>query len=140
MRNKRQTRLGLAAAALFACASLTCDSGDGLPGAPTTLTTGYVIYEGAGFAGTSAHLEADLADLQKPDGPCKQIDEADSWDDCVSSIRLSPGTRIVAFVDADFKGWGRTIDADVPDLEFILGPCRKTSMDDCISSIRLLPQ
>ena len=94
---------------MFACASLTCDSGDGLPGAPTTHTTGYVIYEGAGFAGTSAHLEADLADLQKPDGPCKQIDEADSWDDCVSSIRLSPGTRIVAFVDADFKGWGRTV-------------------------------
>ena len=119
---------------------MTCDSGDGLPGAPTNLTSGYVIYERAGFAGASAHLEADLADLEKPDGPCEEVDEPDSWDDCVSSIRLSPGTRIVAFVDADFKGWGRTIDADVPDLGLVLGPCRKTSMDDCISSIRLLPR
>ena len=140
MRLASRTYLRLIAAVSFACASATCENTEGLPSAPSNLTTGIVIFDGARYTGKSAHIQGDIADLSKPDGPCTEIDEGDSWDDCVSSIRVSPGTRAVVFVDTNFKGWGRAIDEDVPDLEFVLGPCRRASMDDCISSIRVSPR
>ena len=117
-----RTHLRLIAALSFACASTTCEGPEGLPSAPSSLTTGIVIFEGARYTGKSAHIQGDMGDLSKPDGPCTEIDENDSWDDCVSSIRLSPGTRAVIFVDTNFKGWGRTIDGRRPGSGVRPGP------------------
>jgi hypothetical protein len=127
--------------ALLACMTAACDTIERLPGAPSSLTTGIVVFERADYGGRSAHLERDISDLSRPDGPCAgRDDRAKGWDDCVSSIRVSPGTQAVVFVDANFEGFGRTIDEDVPNLEFLLGPCRRASLDDCISSIRVTPR
>ena len=70
-----------------------------LPGAPSELTTGITVYEHANFAGTSAHIEADVENLEDFNGPCEHTTtRADggsttalNWGDCISSIRVAPG-------------------------------------------------
>lgn len=136
-------RLRLIPAALCACAATTCtDPLDALPTGPSDPTAGIVIYSRPNFSGVSAHVAADIADLAKYSGPCEHEGDEDSpstydWSDCISSIRVAPGLRAVIYVDANFKGWGMTVDRDVADLGFVLGPCRNNSLDRCVTSIRL---
>ena len=128
---------------LFACAATACDGArEALPTAPSELLTGIVVFDRANFAGGSAHIQGDVADLSNYSGPCEHdkgddAPPAHDWDDCISSIRLSPNVRATIYVDTKFKGWGVTIDEDVPNLEFVLGPCRRASMNKCITSIRV---
>ena len=131
-------------AALFACAAASCEDLPLLPSAPSNLTAGVVVFEGTNFTGGSAHIQTDIADLSNYKGPCEHDSGGgdyapykEDWDDCVSSIRVAPGSRAVVYVDSNFKGWGVTIATNTPNLEFVLGPCRRASVDDCISSIRV---
>ena len=139
-------RLRLIAAALCACAATTCtDPLDALPTGPSNLTTGIVVYSRADFGGISAHIAADIADLARYSGPCEHGGDEDTppsndWSDCISSIRVAPGVRAVIYVDAGFKGWAMTVDRDVADLGFVLGPCHSNSLDRCVTSIRMNPR
>ena len=134
----------LIAAVLCAGAATTCEDLPDSPSGPSNPTTGIVVYDGANFTGLSGHIERDVADLsQYGNGPCRHsVSEDDysyDWNDCISSIRVSPGTRAIIYVHPNFKGWGVTIDTDVRSLEFVLGPCRRNSVDECVSSIRVMP-
>ena len=123
-----------------------CGDQETLPGAPSNLTAGIVIFQHANYVGKSAYVERDIPDLSKPEGPCEHESGGEysttsyDWDDCVSSIRVSPGTRAVVFVNTNFQGFGRTIDQDVPNLQLLLGPCTEASLNDCVSSIRIMPR
>jgi hypothetical protein len=89
--------LGLAALVF----QLACWAPDGLPLAPSELTTGVVLYEHADYAGLSAHVTESVRHLDDFAGPCrKEVDSGsttytyDVWDDCISSIRVAPGWRM----------------------------------------------
>ena len=45
-----------------------------LPTAPSELTAGIVIYQHANFLGESAHITADISNLEEVRGPCVQTD------------------------------------------------------------------
>ena len=145
MRFEYRTYRALRAAALMA-ATASCGDQPRLPTAPSTLSTGIVIFQDVNYRGKSAHVERDTPDLSTPEGPCEHESGGDypsvryDWDDCVSSIRVSPGTRAVIYVNRNFQGFARTIDQDVPNLRLLIGPCTAASLDDCISSIRVMPQ
>ena len=70
-----------------------------LPMAPTAFAAGVILYEHANFLGNSAHLTADVADLQDFRGPCISGDDASTrdWNDCVSSVRVAPGWRVTLY-------------------------------------------
>ena len=145
MRFEFQTYRALSAAALLA-STTACGDRTPLPSAPSTLIAGIVIFQDANYRGKSSHVERDTPDLSTPEGPCEHELGGDyssvryDWDNCVSSIRVSPGTRAVIFVNTNFQGFARTIDQDVPNLRLLIGPCTDASLDDCISSIRVMPQ
>lgn len=137
-------RLRLLAVAFCAASVTTCDdSGDlTFPSAPTALTSGITVYDGTHFTGGSAHVDRDVEDLTKYQGPCSYTPPDESpviraWENCISSIRVADGVRAVIFVDTGLKGFAVTIDRDVADLGLIVGPCRNGSMDNCVSSIRV---
>ena len=130
--------------AFCACVTTCADRSEVLPSAPSTISNGIAVYDGVNFTGASGHIQADVADLSKfGNGPCEHSsgdDVVSDWDDCISSIRVTPGVRATVYVHPNFKGWGVTIDKDVPSLWFVLGPCRRASVNDCISSIRVTPR
>jgi hypothetical protein len=90
---------------------------DSLPTAPDDLTTGVVLYKDANFLGEAAHVTEDIKNLNDFHGPCEHetsdaqgnSSTTDSWDDCVSSIRVAPGWRATLFEDPNFKGWAADV-------------------------------
>ena len=124
------------------CALLLLDGcRDRLPTAPSELTTGIVIYQHANFLGESAHITADISDLKKVRGPCRRSDDdgvTDSWDDCVSSVRVAPGWRATLYEDPKFKGWAADVgEENVANYQLVRGPCSKDTFNDCASSVRV---
>jgi hypothetical protein len=126
-----------------------CGAAPTLPDAPPELTSGISVYEHAGYAGLSAHITENVTDLGEVHGGCKEetttggIDgTVDStihvWDDCISSIRVSPGWRAVLYRDDDFDGDELQITEDTPDLKLSQGDCDKGGFNDCVTSIRLI--
>jgi hypothetical protein len=108
------------------------------PLGPTPLDQGIVVYVHSGYRGTSQQIGADVADLNKAEGPCS-IDEnggGGSWNDCISSIRVLPGWTAKIYGDKDFRGASLDVSADIPDLSAINADCSH-SFNDCISSIRV---
>jgi len=109
--------------------------------------TGINIYEHAGYAGVSAHVTADVSDLSRYSGGCKEIcsysqygsDCTSYWGDCISSIKVTPGWKATIYVKSGFGGDSEELTADVPNLGQIAGPC-KGNWNDCISSIRVRRQ
>ena len=84
-----------------------------LPTAPSELTAGIAVYEHADYLGESAYVTRNIADLKDVNGPCIQYGDAfggvppditESWDDCISSVRLAPGWRAIPCGDKDFEG------------------------------------
>ena len=71
MRFEFRTYHALSAAALLAGATVTCGDRTTLPGAPSALTAGIVIFQDANYRGRSAHIERDIPDLSSPVGPCE---------------------------------------------------------------------
>ena len=128
--------------AAIICALLPLDGcRDRLPTAPSELTAGIVIYQDANFLGQSAHITADISDLKKVRGPCERSDDngtTDSWDDCVSSVRVAPGWRATLYEDPDFKGWAADVgEENVANYQLVRGPCSKDTFNDCASSVRV---
>ena len=123
----------LAAAALTVL--VACETT--LPSGPSDLTTGIVIYEHANYQGRSAHVTADIKDLKAiARGPCETEDTSD-WNDCMSSVRVAPGTRATLYRDADFKGESVEASSDIPNLQLVAGSCSHDGLNDCITSIRI---
>jgi len=108
-----------------------------LPSAPTELTAGVVVYEHANYLGASAHITKDIKDLKNIDrGPCKTDDTSD-WNDCISSVRVAPGTTVTLYRDPNFKGESVEAATDIPNLQLEKGSCSHNGLNDCITSIRI---
>jgi hypothetical protein len=127
--------------ALFSCAvaALALLSGceTTLPSAPSDLTTGIVVYEHANYLGESAHITTDIKDLKDIDrGPCK-TEDASNWNDCISSVRVAPGTMATIYRDENFKGESLEVGVDIPNLQLAKGSCSHDGLNDCVTSIRI---
>ena len=112
-----------------------------LPFAPSSLDTGIVLFEHAGFQGNSAHITGDIPDLREFKGPCAHDDGNGSvsrdWNDCVSSVRVAPGWRATIYRDDGFRDDALDITADVPNLQLVAGDCPHDGLNDCVSSVRV---
>jgi Peptidase inhibitor family I36 len=130
-------RVSALAAALLLLEACT----DRLPTEPSELTAGIVIYQDANFLGRSAYITSDIRNLSEVDGPCTQSDgenTTNSWDDCVSSVRVAPGWRATLYEDPNFKGWAADVgDENVANYQLVRGPCRRDTFNDCASSVRV---
>jgi hypothetical protein len=121
-------------ALLHACANK-------LPGAPSDLVEGIVIYQDANFRGPASHVTGDIRNLEDITGPCRRTDgddTRDTWDDCVSSVRVAPGWRATLYEDPDFKGWAADVgEENIDNYQLVRGPCSRDTFNDCASSIRV---
>ena len=136
-----RVRQQLTFTAIVSALLLSDGCNDKLPMAPSELTSGIAIYQHANFLGPSAHVTTDIADLAKVRGPCQPADDdaADSWDDCVSSIRVAPGWRATLYEDPGFKGWAADVgEENVANYQLVRGPCSHDTFNDCASSVRVV--
>jgi hypothetical protein len=108
-----------------------------LPVAPSELTTGIIIYEHANYLGQSAHVTEDIKDLRSIDRGACALEDATTWNDCVSSVRVAPGTRITLFRDPNFRGESLELTGDVPNLQLEKGTCPHEGLNDCVTAIRI---
>lgn len=107
------------------------------PLGPTPVDQGIVFFIHSGFRGTSQQIAADVADLEKVEGPCGASEEGSgTWNDCISSVRVLPGWGATLYGDHDFRGATIELTEDMPDLSLRSGSC-SGSYNDCISSIRV---
>lgn len=130
---------GLLAALVLTLSATSCDYTE-LPMAPSSLTSGIILYEHANFLGNSAHLTGDVPDLRDFRGPCFEGDDASgrNWNDCVSSIKVAPGWRATIYRGANYHDESIEISDDVPNLELVrLHDCDHGGMNDCITSVRV---
>lgn len=104
---------------------------------------GLTIYEHPNFGGDSHTADADTWALSNLKGPCGEYYDPDrgiqrdgDWDDCVSSIQISPGWEAVVYQHAGYSGDSLVITDAIRDLDDVAGPCGG-DWDDCISSIRV---
>jgi len=115
-----------------------------LPTAPSTLGSGIVVYEHANYLGESAHVDTDIEDLRDFKGPCTTItscgqfgcDRMDSWNDCISSVRVAPGWHATLYQDDGFRDDHLNISEDVANLQLTRG-CSSEGFNDCVTSIRI---
>ncbi|HVH54656.1 MAG TPA: hypothetical protein VM791_00275 [Vicinamibacterales bacterium] len=111
-----------------------------LPTVPGELTTGIAIYEHADYAGASALITEDIKDLKDVEGPCEKSsgdDVDETWNDCISSIRLAPGWQATLFRDDGYEGEQLEVTGDIPNLELVMGRCEKGGFNDCVTAIRV---
>ena len=83
-------------------ATAGCGSSPSLPAAPSELESGVVVYEDANYLGESAFVAQSIPDLSDFDGPCEHDtgtsdapETTYDWNDCISSIRVAPGTHAI---------------------------------------------
>jgi hypothetical protein len=122
-----------------------CACQDRLPGAPSDLTRGIVVYEHANFLGESALITESVEDLKDFRGPCVRYETSGSgsgetkysWDDCISSVRVAPGWEATLYRDDDFDGQSLRVSADVDNLQLVSGTCDHEGLNDCVTSIKL---
>lgn len=123
---------------------------DSLPTAPSELATGVVVYEQANFLGVSAHITADISDLRNFKGPCQSssttytgpgsppiTDYNESWNDCISSVRVAPGWSATLYRDDTYRDDSITVTADVPNLATVEHDCPQRGLNECVTSIRV---
>jgi hypothetical protein len=108
-----------------------------LPVAPTDLTTGIIIYEHANFLGRSAHVTEDIKDLRSVDRGACALEDSTTWNDCVSSVRVAPGTRVTLYRDPNFRGESLELTIDIPNLQLAKGSCSHEGLNDCVTAIRI---
>jgi hypothetical protein len=134
-------------AMLFAvlCSLTACGGTTGLtqlPAGPSELAGGVVLYEGANFAGSSAHVASDIPNLGDFDGPCEHTGDYDvifhDWNDCVSSFRVAPGWRATVYEERDYKGESYMTTGDTGNLQLVRGTCSHDGLNDCVSSVRVV--
>jgi hypothetical protein len=136
MKFAKRTQAVLFAAALLA---LRCGGPAKLSSAPEGIT----VFEDRNYGGRSLTLDQDQRDLNDIAGPCVKSDQTgasttyrDTWDDCISSVRVSAAWTGTAYGDEEYKGSSLPLTEDIPDLKKAPGKCGD-GMDDCISSIRV---
>ena len=128
------------AAALSAVLFLTGCGATELPTAPGELTTGIAVYEHSNYGGESALISEDIKDLKDVKGPCEKSsgdDVQETWNDCISSVRLAPGWRATLYRDDGYKGEELTVSGDIPNLQAVAGDCPKGGFNDCVTAIRV---
>jgi hypothetical protein len=85
----------------------------------------------------------DIDDLKDFKGPCIKyeggngtvpLSSTDSWDDCISSVRVAPGWRATLYGDNNFKGMRLEVEGDLMNLRFVPGG----DFNDGVSSIRVV--
>jgi hypothetical protein len=133
---------GLVAVIALAALLYGCNPTE-LPMAPTPFNAGVILYEHANFLGNSAHLTADISDLRNFRGPCIQGDDASSrdWNDCVSSVRVSPGWRATLYRGTNYRDDALEITEDVANLQLVQRhDCDRGGLNDCVSSVRVRQQ
>ena len=119
-RRRPLVRIGIAVSCLAAC---------GGPTYPSGALEGITIYEHTDYGGSARTIGADERDFLALGGPCM------TWDNCVSSIKVSPGWSGTIYEDPNFLGAALVVTTDLPNLHDVRGPCGD-EWDDCISSIR----
>ena len=110
-------------------------SGCGSPTAPTS-QEGVTLYVDRNYGSTNLVIDSDRTNLSDIVGPCDSGSYVGNWDDCVSSVRVSPGWRAVGYRDRHYSGPTIEIAEDIADLRNVAGPCGH-GFDDCLSSIRV---
>jgi hypothetical protein len=107
-------------------------------GSPTTPSEkALTVFVDRDYGGSWHDVTGDISNLNKELGPCNgSTYSSGNWDDCVSSIRLSPGWVATGYRDRNFSGPTFEITQDIPNLRDIEGPCDH-GFDDCLSSIRV---
>lgn len=133
---------------VVASALLTSNCQKSLPTGPSELAEGLIVYQDDNYGGKSAHVTADIRDLERFDGPCSKTETLtlpdgrmvtntrDSWDNCISSVRLAPGWRATLYGDNDFRGSHLEVTGDIPNLKDVQGSCEE-GLNDCVSSIHV---
>jgi hypothetical protein len=126
---------------MFLCVACGQDS---LPTGPSDPMAGIVIYQHADYVGESAHVTSDIKDLKAFKGPCVRSESTggaptfiEEWNDCISSIRVSPGWRATLYRDDDFDGDQLQVTEDLHNLTLVAGDCDKGGFNDCVTSIRV---
>lgn len=103
------------------------------------------VFVDRNYGGSWHDVFADWSNLRSEAGPCNQITvvtgnttttSGGNWDDCISSIRLSPGWIATLYRDRNFSGPTVEVTEDIPNLRNLPGPCDH-GVDDCVSSIRV---
>lgn len=103
------------------------------------------VFVDRNYEGSWHDVFADWSNLKSVGGSCNQVTvvtggttttSGGDWDDCISSIRLSPGWVAILYRDRNFSGPTLEITEDIPNLRNLPGPCDH-GFDDCVSSIRV---
>jgi hypothetical protein len=117
---------------------------DSLPTAPSDLLTGLVIYEHANYRGESAHIAESVGNLDDFKGPCVEYYSSgdtttahETWNDCISSVRLAPGWRATLYRDRGYDGDTLDVTGDLANLQLSRGDCDHDGFNDCTTSIRV---
>ena len=103
---------------------------------------GFIVYEHPNYGGDSLALIYYISDLKDIQGPCNEytdsfgVETGGDWNDCISSIRVSPGWAGTIFKHDDYLGGYLTVTSDIQDLEHVSGPCGD-DWENCITSIRV---
>ncbi len=126
-------------------ATAGCGSSPSLPAAPSELESGVVVYEDANYLGESAFVAQSIPDLSDFDGPCAHDtgtsdapETTYDWNDCISSIRVAPGTHAIGYRDPRYQGPSIDLGPGAPNLQLVPGSCSHEGLNDCISSIRIV--
>ena len=118
---------------------------DALPTAPSDLQSGIVIYEHANYLGQSAHLTQSAANLADFKGPCVYTETSsdgststsESWNDCISSVRVAPGWTATLYRNRDYDGDKLDVTGEIANLQLSRGDCDHDGFNDCTTSIRV---
>jgi hypothetical protein len=117
---------------------------DSLPTGPSDLQSGLIIYEDANYLGDSAHITESVSDLDDFKGPCIEYESSggttttrETWDECISSVRLAPGWRATLYRDDGYDGDTLDVTGDIANLQLAPGDCDHDGFNDCTTSIRV---
>lgn len=120
-------------------ASLSVVVGLALPACEshTGPSEGVTVFEHPDFQGSSHTIEGNTFDFDDLRGPCGETTtRSGDWDNCISSIRISPGWEAVFYEHDEYEGETLTVTSDIADLDRVRGPCGD-DWDDCVSSVRV---
>jgi len=128
-------RLNHAVGAMIATLVVGCSSS---PSSPTEKAL--TLFVDRDYGGSWHDVTGDEPNLSHVLGPCDKGDYASgTYDDCISSIRVTPGWVATGYRDRNYSGPTFEITADIPNLRDIHGVCDH-GFDDCLSSIRVRKQ
>ena len=100
---------------------------------------GITFFEHPNFEGSSHTTKFDVFDFDRISGPCGGGGDAFSssdWDNCISSLQVSPGWEATLYEHDEYEGDTLIVTGDIRNLDDVSGPCGN-DWDDCISSVRV---